>query len=245
MLACLPSLTLDDIDRLRVGIRAAGEGAGSMVDAAVEVTRQLAENLVDEAGQRACTTVRLYKTHRLDRLPPHLQATGRMVAPVPDDAQCLVLLAADGSPGLPPGALPEELVLPLVPSVLDEVPIMPRLLEQLGVEIEAAVDPEVARSRQLQQQTLRAFCEPNLAENEELVPNPAHREVLRRLGTRALVSVGGALPTGDLFILALHTGSPVGDEVCDLFRLLAVAIKATLIPYTFTVFEGREGPAGP
>jgi hypothetical protein len=234
--AHLSTLTVDDFEALRVGVHRAGAESTTMVEAASAITGLLLDNLLDAHGRPACISVRLHKTHPVDALPDDLRRLARGVAGIDDGGQCLVLLSANGSFGRA-GGTPEDLVLPVVPPAEGEGSLMSRVLSALGVDVEAALDPHVALSRQLQQQTLSVYCEPDIAENESLVPNPAHREAMKQMGATTFVAAGGALPTGDLFLLTLVAREPVEDPVCDLFRLTAVAIKATLTPFSFSVFE--------
>jgi hypothetical protein len=234
--AHLSTLTVDDLEALRAGVHRAGDEATTMAEAASAITGLLLHTLLDAHGEPACVSVRLHKTHPVDALPDDLRRVAREVPGIQAGGQCLVLLSANGSVGLL-GGMPEDLVLPVVSSAAGEATLMSRVLSALGVDVEAALDPQVALSRQLQQQTLSVYCEPDIADNEALVRNPAHREAMKQLGATTFVAAGGALPTGDLFLLTLVAREAVDERVCDLFRLTAVAIKATLTPFSFSVFE--------
>jgi hypothetical protein len=217
-----------------------------MVEAATAITGLLLRDLHTAQGDQACVSVRLHKTHLAEDLPGELRtaaqevALAHGVAPLEDGRQCLVLLSADGLPPLSDGRPLEDRVLPLVPSILDGVPLMPRVLSALGIDIAVAFDPQAVLSRSLQQQPLRAYCQTNLADDELLLPSADHRDALKQLGATTLLAAGGALATGDLFFLSLVAREQVDDRVCDLFRLVAVVVRASLTPFSFTVFAPHD-----
>jgi hypothetical protein len=51
-----------------------------------------------------------------------------------------------------------------------------------------------------------------------------------------VLGCGGVLPNGDMFALVLFTTIPVPEPTADLFRSLALSLKANLVPFTFRVF---------
>lgn len=211
-----------------------------MAEAAAHITEYLFDELLDDAGDRACVLVRIYATQPFSALPEHLRRIAREVAPdVEPTTACLVTLASNGSTELPAHTLPEEHVLPFTVSVFEGVPFMPTLLERVGVELDAVHDPDRAVEIRLQHRTFNAYVGRGLAEDEELVPNPLHRQVLRERGISTVVALAGVLPTGGLLLMMLQTAIDVPERVVPLLQPLAVAVKASLIPHSLAILERR------
>jgi hypothetical protein len=70
--------------------------------------------------------------------------------------------------------------------------------------------------------------------NSPLVP--AQDGFVVPYGIRSVVGCGGVLPSGELFALILFTTLQLSAETADLFRTLALSVKATVVPFTFKVF---------
>lgn len=236
----LHAFSVDDLEVMSRDIRGMGATSRTMAEAAAEITAYLYDGLLDGRGGRSCVMVRLFATQSFRALPERLQAVAREVA---DDLEpttsCLVTLASNGSTQLPPESLPEERVLPFTRSVFDGIPFMPTLLERVGVETEAALDPRRAVDIRLQHRTFNVYIGRRLADDDVLLPNELHRQVVRERGIEAVVALAGVLPTGGLLVMMLQTCSDVPDAVGELLQPLAVAIKAALIPHALAILEPR------
>ena len=65
----LDTFSIDDLIECRDRFREIGEASESLEEVAQAIAAYLQECLVDASGAPACALVRMYKTHRLDRLP--------------------------------------------------------------------------------------------------------------------------------------------------------------------------------
>ena len=242
-MAELQRFGVDDLVTFSSDLRVAGDGATTMVDAACAVTRYLHANLLAADGSPACALVRAYKTHRFEDLPPERQATARQVAPdVEDGTQCMTLLSSNGDPSRPAAGVPEEWVLPFTDHSFRTVPLIPQILTEIGLDLEAAVDPHAALDLRVKKQRFNVFLDDDLA-NSPLLPDPAHRRRVVEIGLQSLAVVGGILPSGELLLVMWHGLERIPERVADLFRSLGLAIEAALIPFTYSVFEpGRRRP---
>ena len=233
-MAVLERFTVDDLVAFSTDLRGMGAGASSMCEVSQEIADHLLANLVDDAGEPACLSVTLHKTHVFERLPLHLRDVAVEADPtVEPKTACLALLARSDTGVLPPPEAAER-VRPLTPSAFTEQPIFVRLLAALGVDEASVLDPEQALAMRMQHRELNVYVEPELA-TSDLVDDAA-REMVRQLGIHSLVAIGGILPSGDLFLVALIAKVPVGERVADLLRSLGTAAKVSLIPFTFKPF---------
>lgn len=239
-MANLHAFSVEDLEVMSREIRAMGSTSPTMADAAAEISAYLYDGLRDGRGERDCVMVRLFATQPFRSLPEHLQRVARQVADdMAPSTSCLVTLASNGSTELPPESLPEERVLPFTRSVFGGIPFMPTLLERVGVETEAALDPRRAVEIRLQHRTFNVYIGRQLADDEVLLPNELHRQVVRDRGIAAVVALAGVLPTGGLLMMMLQTCSDVPDAVGELLQPLAVAVKAALIPHSLAILAPR------
>ena len=74
MIYDLSNLSMSDIIRCGIDIRALGNKSKSMEAAAIELVQYVFNNFIDkETGQKSCALVRFFKTHDMDKLPQQLQ----------------------------------------------------------------------------------------------------------------------------------------------------------------------------
>lgn len=165
---------MGDLETMNRHILRLGRGRTSMVDAACDVTGYLYDNLLDDDGERACVMVRLYVTQPVHALSSDLQDIARSLAPdVTDASACLTTLAHNGSPELPPESLPEEYVLPFTDELMASIPFLPNLLEQVGVDLDSAIDPRRAIDVRLQHRTLNVYSAHRPRRGRSAAPEPA------------------------------------------------------------------------
>jgi hypothetical protein len=182
--------------------------------------------------------VRLYKTHRFDGLGPELQAFARAAAEddVEAGTRCLTLLGTSGD-------RPEwndrrrslaHRAIPLVSvEVVEQSPMIASLIRGMGLDVADVVAPDARAGITLHHRDYDLFFVPE-AEGSPLVP--AQRDFVGPWGIRSVVGCGGMLPSSDLFALIVFSRLPLSEETADLFRTLALSVKATIVPYTFNVF---------
>ena len=235
----LDTFSIDDLIECRDRFREIGEDSESLEEVAQAIVSYLQACLVDAAGGRACPLVRMYKTHRLDALPASLQQfvhrEGRG-AGLAGATRCLTLLGTAGleaewndrSQSLGHQAIPLATT-----EAIERSPMIVGLIEQLGLDLQALVDPEQADPMTLHHRDYDVFFVPD-ALNSPLVP--AQDGFVVPYGIRSVVGCGGVLPSGELFALILFTTLRLSAETADLFRTLALSVKATVVPFTFKVF---------
>jgi hypothetical protein len=234
----LDQFSVDDLIECRDRFRRIGEEASSMEEAAQAIARYLQECLVDGAGDPACVLVRLYKTHGLGALPPGLERFARRSRrDVLDDAtQCLTLL---GTFGVEDDWTDRRVsvghqAIPLASAaVIERSPMISGLIQQLGLDVDVVVHPDQRDPLSLHHRDYDVFFVPD-AQGSPLVP--AQDGFVVPYGVRSVVGCGGVLPTGDLFALILFTRLSLAPDTADLFRTLALSVKATIVPFTFRVF---------
>jgi hypothetical protein len=234
----LTRFSVDDLVDVSALVREMAAGATTMLDVAQQITDHLFARLVDEDGHPGCVSVRIYKTHRVDRLPEDLAETARIVAggPVPAGVQALVLLGSTDEPGRMPALQPTDRVRPLTPEALEDQGLLTRLIESLGLDLGLALDPDAARDRQLHRQTYDVFLLPDVLASEWVTDE--NRPVVEQLGLRSLLALGGVLLSGELFFLVLFTTVTVPERTADLLRSFAPAVQAALTPFVlYKVFS--------
>ena len=233
-MAVLDRFGVDDLVALGADLRSLGDGDRSMEEVAGRVVELLRDRLLADDGRPSCITVRLYKTHPLRRLPDDRRALALEAAPdAQPDTTCITLLGRADAVPLPVGG-PAERVRPLTAEAFTSGSVVVRLLQELGVDEASVLDPKQALAMQMQHRELNVFVIHDFPDTELM--DEGVRDGLRALGVRDLFTLGGILPSGDLFLLLAFTRSAIDERVADLLRSLGTAVKVPLIPFTFKVF---------
>jgi hypothetical protein len=206
-----------------------------MTGAAQAIVEHLHQE-VGHGGEPAVALARLYKTHTLAALPPDLQAfaTGLHGGDVAASTPCLTLL---GSAGVVPDwndrrrSIGHQAIPIPGPAALARLPMVAALFDELGVTFAdvVAADP----TRQAHHRDHHAFFVEDALGSGVI---PAQDDFVVPHGIRSVLGVGGFIPSGDLFALVLFLTARVGQDVADLFRTVALSVKATLVPFTYRVF---------
>ena len=231
----LAGLGASDVTELGTRLEALGSGAPHMEEVANKIVGHLYENLVDKQnGQKACALVRFYKTHLYSELEPQLQEFARGIlgeAPAPSDMRCLTLLATVGenpdwnsranSAGHKAIPLPSE-------DFIAKIPMIARLVNQLGVEVSAVLRPDPAIIMDMEEKTYNVFHVPEAVGSPYI---PAQSDFVIPCGVRSVVGFGGVLPTGDLYVVILFAKVPVPRAAADRFKPLALNVKAAVAPF--------------
>jgi hypothetical protein len=219
--------------RCGTGVRAAAAGAATVEDAARRIVRYLHRAFRAETGEPEIALVRFYRTQRFDRLPADLQAFARGVldqAAVPDDLRCLTLMASAG-------AQPEwndrrrsanHQAIPLPsPEVVDRAPMIAQLIRQLGLELEAVVEPSNALLRELEGKTYNVFHVERARGSPYI---PAQADFVLRYDIESVLGFGG-LAQEELFAVILFSTVHISPDVASRFRNIALDVKSTLIGF--------------
>ena len=225
----LTRFTLADVVELGRALGRA-ESQPSTEEAAGEIVAHLCEHLQDKVeGERACLLGRMFKTVRLHRLPPRLQALARREAGERDlapETGCLTLLATLGR-------RPEwndrrrshhHQAIPLVGDDLAvRTPMVAALLDHLAYDRRprspeaflAADEGDVLDVLHVPDATLGGFCDPAFVAAE---------------GVRSVVAFGGPLPDGEVYAVVLFTSCPVDASTAELFRFAVLSTTGALLP---------------
>jgi hypothetical protein len=209
-----------------------------MADAAGGIVRYLHDHLVDDAKTPVCPLVRLYKTHRFADLPFELRRFARRGDPpgLTAETRCLTMVATAGDePSWNDRRQSQgHQAIPLVSeAVVERSPMIVSLILQLGLDVGSVVRPEEQDPLALHHRDYDVFFVPD-ALGSEMVP--AQDGFVVPYSIRSVVGCGGVLPTGDLFALIVFTRLLLRAETAELFRTLALSVKATIVPFTFKVF---------
>ncbi|WP_213804014.1 hypothetical protein [Granulicella sp. dw_53] len=207
-----------------------------MEEAADEVVNFLYQGFSKpDSETRSVALVRCFKTHLFGCLPVRLQnlALMRMNGIVPSSGmRCLTLLASRGDEPAWNGRLGSERhqVVPLPTSqIVEEAPMVSRLIQQMGLELEHVVGVPADLLVDLEQRSFNVFHVEE-ARGSEYVP--AQETFVARHGVRSVLGMGGLLPSGDLFVVVMFSRVRITRETAEMFRTLALSVKLVLLPFS-------------
>jgi hypothetical protein len=234
--------------RSGIAIRRAVRGAGSLEGAADVVVRYLYDHCVAADGKRSCALVRFYKTHPYGRLDASLQqfARSQLGTDAPrDDMRCLTLLASAGDePEWNDRQLSRghrAIPLPNAERVR-AAPMIMRLIEELGVDLESLVSGAEPRNRSADSRTYDVF-------HVEEAPGspfiPAQDEFVAKYRIASVVGFGGLLRSGELFALVLFSRDHIPARSAARFRTIALDVRSSMFAFdeARTWREERTVPA--
>lgn len=234
----ITDFTLGAMLRAGIAVRRAARGADSLESAAAAITRYLYEHCVGATGERSCALVRFYKTHRYDALDPALQlfAAAQLGDAAPrGDMRCLVLMATAGDEPAwnSRQASRGHRAIPL-PSAdrIRAAPMIMRLIEDLGVDIESLVAAAEPGSRGPEVRTYDVFHVEQALGSPYI---PAQRDFVEPYGIVSVVGFGGVLRSGELFAVILFSRELIPARSAARFRTIALDVRSSL----FSFDEGR------
>jgi two-component system NtrC family sensor kinase len=244
------SFTLRNMTELGSNLRRLGDAATSMDQVADRLVRHLYEHLIDfDSGERSCALVRFFKTQRYSDLDPDLQRFAQELLPggeAPRGMRCLTLLASAGDE-------PEwntardstaHRAIPLVSEeMVSQAPMIARLLQQLGVQIDVLLDSVVNSGALLVNQqptSFNVFYVPDARDSPYI---PAQEEFVLKFGIRSVLGFGGTLPLGDIFCIILFSKFSIPRETAELFRTLALNVKVAALPFQNAALATNEALA--
>jgi hypothetical protein len=220
--------------RSGIALRRVVRDSQTLEAAAGTVVRYLYDHCVDiKSGARSCPLVRFYKTHPYGALEPGLQ---RLAAKQLDGAEprsemrCLTLL---GTAGDEPAWNSRHLsqahqVIPLASAeMVRGAPMIARLIEALGVDIESIVHSDAATVQSTEARTYDVFHVEQALGSPAI---PAQDGFVIPYGIQSVVGFGGVLRSGELFAVVLFSRAPISVTSAQRFRTIALDIRSALFP---------------
>jgi len=197
-----------------------------------------------ESEEPSCVLVRCFQTSSYASLPlDYRDAADRLLdfTPIDRRMRCLALLATRGDRtvwnDVATSIAHQAIPLPSV-EVVRRAPMIARLLEQLGVPIErlVALKPDAGFVMEESDESFNVFHVPQALASPFI---PAQESFVEPFGVQSVVGMGGVLADGEFFAVILFTRVAVTREVAELFRTLALSVKAALLPFDSNrVFNG-------
>ncbi len=240
----LSDFSLVDMLQCGRGLRLAASDAKTIEEAADAIVGYLYRELENEGGAaKRPALVRFYKTQRFADLNPPLKAfaLGQMNSKTaPPDMRCLTLLATSGQEAewCDPRRSVNHQTIPL-PSegFVEQAPMIAQLIRELGMEIEAVVNPDPALASERAGKTYNVF---HIIEAKGSPFIPVQAEFVERYGIRSVVGFGGLLADGEFFAVIVFARGRISEHSAARFRNIALDVKATLHPFALPVSSYRE-----
>jgi len=241
----LAHFTLRDMTELGSVLRKLDQGAQSMEEVANRVVRHLYQHLGDaDTGAHSCALVRFFKTHAYAELETELRdfARGMLHDQTPEPSmRCLTLLATAGE--RPDWNSREASVshkaIPLVSEELvSKFPMISNLVRQLGVEVEALLNPTPDLLVESESSSFNVF---HVLDARKSAYIPDQVDFVEPFGIQSVLGLGGMLPRGDIFAVILFSKVPIPRETAQLFRTLALNVKMAALPFDEAVFAQARG----
>jgi hypothetical protein len=220
--------------RAGIAVRRAVRGAESLEEAAGAIVHYLYDACATAAGARSCVMVRFYKTHSFGALEPELQrfATQQLGVERPRaDMRCLTLLATIGdepqwnsrhdSKGHQAVPLPSAERVRAAPMIM-------RLFEELGVDLESLVANDLSGAPRTESRTYDVFHVEEAAGSPYI---PVQAEFVERHGIASVVGFGGLLRSGELFALILFSRDRIPAKSASRFRSIALDVRSSLFAF--------------
>ncbi|WP_053732379.1 SpoIIE family protein phosphatase [Nocardia sp. NRRL S-836] len=219
------SFGLSDVVRLTAGLRAAAEDADDFGSAAAEVVERLRGHFTDEHGNSVVLSARLFSTRRFAELPEALQEVARRSEPddAGPDTWCLVLEAGSGAQPAQDAPAVRRTSGVLAPTSVEAAaaaPMAHALAAVLGLRNTGGLALDAG-------ERCGVFLVPD-ADGSEHVPDQGF---VRDHGVRSALAFGGALPDGGLFCVVLSVGVPIPQPTAEMFRAVAVSVRAGLLAH--------------
>jgi hypothetical protein len=232
--------------RAGIAVRRVVRGADSLEDAAQAIVRYLYDACATPAEGRSCVMVRFYKTHRFSALEAALQrfATEQLGDERPRaDMRCLTLLATVGDEpewnSRHDSKGHQAIPLPNADRVR-AAPMIMRLVEELGVDLESLVSPTPERAPGTISRTYDVFHVEDAPGSPYI---PAQAGFVTRYGIASVVGFGGLLRSGELFAVILFSRHPIPSRSASRFRTIALDVRSSLFAFDDSR-TWRQGGAG-
>lgn len=222
-------------EMIRCGMALRGCGMASTQEAVCSaMADQLRASLMGPDGDQACPLVRVYLTIPFDELPPDDRSWAQqMTEPeLEGSVNCMTLM---GTSGIESGWNDRKMskghrAIPLLSQqMVLRLPMISKLIEDLGVEIEAVIAPadaeEGPEKGEVDQKAYNVFYVPE-AKDATSIPD---QEFVGRYGIRSVLGFGGLLPGRRLFAVILFSRIWIDPDVATHFKTIALNAKLALL----------------
>jgi hypothetical protein len=224
--------------RAGIAIRRAVRGAETLEDAADTVVRYLYDHCLDSStGERTCALVRFYKTHPYGELEPDLRAfadaqlNGHVATA---QMRCLTLLATAGDESAwnsrHESRGHKAIPLPSADSVR-AAPMVTRLIEDLGLDVDAVVAGGSTEGRAPEARTYEVFHIEDALGSPYI---PAQRQFVVPHRIASVVGFGGLLRSGELFAVIIFSRARIPARSAARFRTIALDVRSSLFSFDET-----------
>ncbi|MBC1279751.1 HAMP domain-containing histidine kinase [Nostoc sp. UCD121] len=241
----LQMFTMRDMSECGLALRSLGKKANSMEEVGNHIVQYLYNNLIDlKSGERSCALVRFFKTHSYGELPPKLQEyTHSLVSNdvLENNLKCLTLLSTAGQKSEWNSRHKSEghKVIPLFSKeMIAQIPMIFQLIQQLGLNLDTVVRPDLNLLTDLEQRMYNVFYIPDALGSPYI---PSQTSFVIPYNIKSVVGFGGLLPSGNIFIIIMFLKVAIPQISVDLFRPLALNVKMAILPFenekTFTEQE--------
>jgi len=217
--------------RAGIAIRRAVRACETLESAANVVVRYFYEQAIGADGTRSCVLARFYKTHPYAALEPAQQrfAAAQLGAiPPRRSMRCLTLVATIGDEPdwSSRHTSRSHLAIPL-PSAdsIRSAPMIMRLIEELGVDVESLVSSTPAAVRVGDARTYDVFHVEDALGSPHI---PAQAEFVKPYGIHSVVGFGGLLRSGELFAVILFSRHHIPARSATRFRTIALDVRSAL-----------------
>jgi hypothetical protein len=230
----LTDFTVGAMLRSGIALRRAVRDCTTLEAAAGTIVRYFHDHCVDvRTGARSCPLVRFYKTHPYHALDPELQAfVTKQLGGVPPRAElrCLTLLGTAGEEAAWNSRHQSKAhrAIPLASAeTVRAAPMIARLIEDLGLDLDAVIAGRDATVRSTEARTYDVF---HIEEALGSPAIPAQEEFDIPYAIRSVVGFGGVLRSGELFAVVLFSRAPISPASAQRFRTIALDIRSALFP---------------
>ncbi len=200
-------------------------------DLAKRLTRYLRHRLVDDNDRPALALIRMFTTVRFAQLDKSLQelARARAERDPAEETICLVLTGTAGERDewCDPGRSAGHQVIPLMDQrAVEQMPMIYRLLQQLGLDIEKVLDANV--NSLVHRSQTSVFHVPQASGSPYI---PAQKEFVDACGIESVVGFGDVLPSGSIFAVIGFSKVRIIPETAMLFSHLSLSTKLALLAF--------------
>lgn len=231
----LQMFTMRDMSECGLALRSLGKKANSVEEVGNHIVQYLYNNLIDlKSGERSCALVRFFKTHSYGELPPKLQEyTHSLVSNdvLENNLKCLTLLSTAGQKSEWNSRHKSEghKVIPLFSKeMIAQIPMIFQLIQQLGLNLDTVVQPDLNLLTDLEQRMYNVFYIPDALGSPYI---PSQTSFVIPYNIKSVVGFGGLLPSGNIFIIIMFLKVAIPQISVDLFRPLALNVKMAILPF--------------